>query len=329
MSVDARRVAYNNEETGKTKVTEVTARRALSPKQVDSANNLSSARRASAAQYSFGGRESRVHKLALWTGGLLLLLAAVLFAVTDDADSSVWSSQRLRVQQTLAGSAPCASCHTAVSETPRLALETGWASLVTHTAPSTDSNSSLDIQPSTKIVNVHATERVAALGARLLNVQAKELDAYTAVVDQFVAASDALADANTPAEHSAVLRALDVAEQHVRALEQQANPYRLAVAPDGPVTGPESAANAPSVPQPLVALVVVLATILPALHIARRDDTVIRVWRRQVVYGARRRGPPLGDCRRMSVLGKGRLRLLAVRSLFSCVSSSRSGSLVL
>lgn len=262
-----------------------------------------------------------MHKLALWIGCLLLLLAAVTFATGDETVSSEWGSQRLRVQQALAGSAPCVTCHTAVSETPRLVIEMGHADTAAYAAPSAFLPTG--IEPITKIANAHATAEKVSVGARLLAVPARDLAEYTAAVDLFVSASAALDQAESPAAQHEALLALDVVGRRVLALEQQANAYRLTAAPDGFAPDSDPAANAPSAPLPSVALVAALVTIAPAAVTACRRETRVVIRLQRFVCGARRRGPPLGDCCRLPDSGRGRLCPYVAQSLFSC---SKCGS---
>lgn len=264
-----------------------------------------------------------MHKLALWIGCLLLLLAAVTFAANDDTVSSEWSSQRLRVQQVLAGSAPCVTCHTAVSETPRLLIETGHADRATYAPPATLSPTG--IEPVRKTANAHATAEKVSVGARLLAVPARDLAAYTAAVDLFVSVSEALDQADSFAAQGEALRALDLVARRVLALEQQANSYRLTVVPDGFAPDAEPAASAPPAPPLLVALVVALVTIAPVAVAVCRRETGVCFRPQRFVAGARRRGPPLGDCCRLLDSGRGRLRPSVAQSLFSC---SKFGCLV-
>ena len=193
-----------------------------------------------------------MHKLALWIGCLLLLLAAVTFATGDETVSSEWGSQRLRVQQVLAESAPCVTCHTAVSETPRLVIETGHADTAAYAAPSTFLPTG--IEPITKIANAHATAEKVSVGARLLAVPVRDLAEYTAAVDLFVSASAALDRAESPAAQHEALLALDVVARRVLALEQQANAYRLTAALNGFAPDNRPAGHAPYAPEQSVAM---------------------------------------------------------------------------
>lgn len=268
-----------------------------------------------AGRYLEKGKICRVHKLALWIGCLLLLLAAVMLATSDNTVSSEWSGQRLRVQQVLAGSAPCVTCHTAVSETPRLAIETGRVNTAAYAAPPTISRTGRE--PNTKIADAHAAEQVA-VGARLLAVPARDLVEYTAVVDAFVAATEALERAETSATQREALRALDTVERRVLALEHQANPVRLSDAPDDSASDTDLAASVPPATSLFVALLVAWATTAPLTIALRCRETSVCLRLQWIMCGARRRGPPLGDRCRLPDSGRGRLCPCVAQSLFSC-----------
>lgn len=258
-----------------------------------------------------------MYKLAAGVGCLLLLLAAVMFVAGGDPGASSLSHQRLRVQQALAGSAPCVTCHTAVSETPRLALETGQAgSSLPVKSPYA---SAVHIQPNIKTENAHNSQEQRSIGARLLAVPVRDVTEYTDAVDQYVAVSAALNKAETLAAQNDALRALDAVERQVLALEQQANPYRLRAETTSPEPDPGAAADAPPMPHLFVALLASAIVMVPLL--SRVRYRVIETWIRtpRFVRGGRRRGPPLGAHACVFSVEKERLRLWLAQSLFSFV----------
>lgn len=258
-----------------------------------------------------------MHKLAVGIGCFLLLLAAILLAGEADAASSGMSGQRLRVQQVLAESAPCVTCHSAVSDTPRLELETGWAGSTSLAASPLISN--VHNQPNIKEENAHENDQRRMIGARLLAVPTRDLAEYTAAVEEFVAASQALDQAETVTAQQEALLALDAVARRLLALEQRANPYQLRGATGVPASDTDLADSAPPAPPPLAVLTISAIAILPRLLAVRRR--VAETWIRppRFVRGGRRRGPPCGEGRRMFSVGRGRLRLWQARSLFSSV----------
>lgn len=238
----------------------------------------------------------RAHQLALWAGCLLLLLAAALLVKSESAASSGLSGQRLRVQEALASSAPCLTCHSAVSGASKVVLDAhlAHAPLEAAAEPVAVSTSLSPAQTSTEIENAHVRAKWLEVGARLLAVDAQDLDQYTAAVDQFVATTGALSAATDAMAEAKVLRALDVASALTLALEQQANPVRLRGLEGAPRSETVESASAPSAPLVVAALVAGLSWALPALYVARGQTEAAEARPARLVYALRRRGPPVG-----------------------------------
>ena len=261
-----------------------------------------------------------MHKLLAGTGCLLLLLAALMLASGDDAASAGISGQRLRVQQVLAGAAPCVTCHTAVSDIPRLDLETGRAGSTLSVASPLISG--VHIQPNIKNEIAHTNALRQSIGARLLAVSTDDLAEYTTAVDEFVAASEALDQADSLAEQRDVRQALDAVEQRVRTLEHKANPYRLRAAVDAPAPDDDSALSAPPVPQPPVALLVTALAIVPVLFAAWRCEVASWIRPPRFARGGRRRGPPLEGAPRHFCFWKREIASVAGAVSFFVLSGS-------
>lgn len=238
----------------------------------------------------------RAYQLALWAGCLLLLLAAVMLVKSESTGLSGPSDQRLRVQEALANSAPCLTCHSAAAGASKVILDTR----LTHASVEPAAVTIAEVapinsaQPNTKIENAHVSARWLTVGARLLAVDVRDLGMYSAAVDQFVAATEALGAVNDPAAAGQALRALDVASALTLALEQQANRVRLRGAEESPRS--EAAARVPALSAPLLvaALAASLFGISPALPITRRREEAAEARPARLVWALRRRGPPMG-----------------------------------
>lgn len=261
-----------------------------------------------------------MHKLVAGTGCLLLLLAALMLASGDDAASSGISGQRLRLQQVLAGAAPCVTCHTAVSDIPRLDLETGRAGSTLSVASPLISN--VHIQPNTKNEIAHTNELRRSIGARLLAVSTRDLAEYTAAVDEFVVASEALDRADSLAEQRDVRQTLDAVEQRVLALEQKANPYWLRAPISESVPDDDSALSSPLAPQPPVALLVASLAIVPMLSAVWRCEVASWIRPPRFARGGRRRGPPLEGAPRHFCFWKREIASVAGAVSFFVLSGS-------
>lgn len=238
----------------------------------------------------------RAHQLALWAGCLLLLLAAVMLVESESTASSGLSGQRLRVQEALASSAPCLTCHSAVTSASKVILDTRLTHTLVETAADTGAEvaPASSVQPNTKTENAHVRTRWLAVGARLLAVDARDLGLYSAAVDQFVTATEALGAVNDPAAEGQAVRALDAASALALALEQRANPVRLHSVEESPRS--ESAASVPAFSAPLLvaALAASLSGISATLFITRRREEAVEARPARLVWALRRRGPPMG-----------------------------------
>lgn len=255
----------------------------------------------------------RAHQLVLWTGCLLLLLAAALLVKSEPAASPGLGGQRLRVQEALTGSTPCLTCHRAVAGASKVVLDArlAHASLEAAAVPVAGSASLSSAQTSMKTKNAHVRARWLEAGARLLAVDTRNLALYTTAVDQFVVATEALSAVNDPE----ALRALDVVSALTLALEQQANPVRLRGVEAAPRPETATSASAPSAPLIVAALVASLSWALPALSVARRQAEAAESRPARLICALRRRGPPAGVVA-ACLFGKRRLRRSPVHSLF-------------
>lgn len=245
--------------------------------------------------------DSQAHKLAWWAGCLLLLLAAGMLVTSRSPAREGLSSQHLRVQLALAGSAPCLTCHSAFAETSAQTIDTRW----THSPLDEPDSGARDIfpQPNTKMQNAHARAEWRALGARLLQIESADVTQVAAAVDQFVAAAEVLDAADSLLSLAAAHGTLGRAGQMVLALEQAANPVQ--VRPMTVPHTPDTGVNAPLPPAPVAALALLCYLgAVPAAVQGRRAPAEAPRRPERIVCAARRRGPPLGVAA-LCLLGKG------------------------